>query len=132
MTAERIIETLKFTATPADVQKDLFTPAHVLYKCVIVNPENRRRYTFDYQCNPTATSEPTAKDCLWCLLQDASSVDYCEDEADFLNEFGYIDTAESIRRGLKAFKACQRTKKALARLFTGEELESLEEYYQDY
>jgi hypothetical protein len=131
MTAEKIIESLKFTAAEAEEQKDLFTSSHVLYKCVIVNPANRRRYSFDYQCNPT-NAKPTAKDCLYCLLSDASSVDYCEDETDFLSEFGYIDTAESIRRGLKAFKACQRTKKALERLFTSEELESLNEYYQDY
>lgn len=52
MTAEKIIESLKFTATEADEQKDLFTPSHVLYKCRIINPANNRRYTFDYQCNP--------------------------------------------------------------------------------
>lgn len=44
MTAEKIIESLKFTATEADEQKDLFTPSHVLYKCRIINPANNRRY----------------------------------------------------------------------------------------
>lgn len=39
MTAEKVIESLKFTATEADEQKDLFTPSHVLYKCRIINPE---------------------------------------------------------------------------------------------
>ena len=38
MTAEKIIDSLKFTATEADEQKDLFTPSHVLYKCRIINP----------------------------------------------------------------------------------------------
>lgn len=46
MTAEKVIESLKFTATEADEQKDLFTPSHVLYKCRIINPANNRRYTF--------------------------------------------------------------------------------------
>lgn len=131
MTAQKIIDSLKFTATQADEQKDLFTPSHVLYKCVIVTPA-RRRYTFSYQCNPNATHEPTLKDCLYCLLSDASSVEYCRDEADFLNEFGYIDDAESIRKGLKAFKACERTKKALDRLFTSEELEALNAHFENY
>ena len=47
MTAEKIIDSLKFTFEEADEQKDLFTPSHVLYKCRIINPENNRRYTFD-------------------------------------------------------------------------------------
>lgn len=70
MTAEKIIDSLRFTVTEADEQKDLFTPSHVLYKCRIINPANNRRYTFDYQCNPSATHEPTKEDCLYCLLSE--------------------------------------------------------------
>lgn len=130
MTATSIIESLHFTFEVANDQKNLFTPAHTLYKCRITTPA-RRRFTFDYQCNP-AISVPSVKDCLYCLLSDASSVDFCIDEADFLHEFGYIGDSESIRRGLKAFKACKRTRKALDRLFTDEELTALNEYFQDY
>lgn len=129
--AEKIIDSLKFSFEEADEQKNLFTPAHVLYKCRITTPA-RRRYTFDYQCNPSATHEPTIKDCLYCLLSDASSVDYCTDEVDFLNEFGYIDDAESIRRGLQAFKACKRTAAAIDRIFTEDEKTALNEYYENY
>ena len=131
MTAQKIIDSLKFTFEVADVQKNLFTPAHTLYKCRITTPA-RRRFTFDYQCNPSATHEPTKEDCLYCLLSDASMVDYCADEADFLNEFGYIDDAESIRRGLNAFKACKRTAKAIDRLFTEDEKEALNEHFSNY
>lgn len=102
MAAEKIIDSLKFTFEEADEQKDLFTPSHVLYKCRIINPANNRRYTFDYQCNPSATHEPTKEDCLYCILSDASCVESCADEADFLTEFGYIDGgADQIRKGLK-------------------------------
>lgn len=59
MAAKKIIDSLKFTFEEAGEQKDLFTPSHVLYKCRIINPANNRRYTFDYQCNPSATHEPT-------------------------------------------------------------------------
>ena len=127
---EKIIDSLRFTATEAEEQKDLFTPSHTLFKCVIVTT-SRRRYTFNYQCN-TTHKQPTKEDCLYCLLSDAQSVEYCQDEADFLNEFGYIDNAESIRKGLKAFKACERTKKALDRLFTSEELEALNAHFENY
>lgn len=44
MTAEKIIDSLKFTFEEADEQKDLFTPSHVLYKCRIINPANNRDY----------------------------------------------------------------------------------------
>lgn len=133
LNANAIIESLKFTATQAEEQKDLFTPSHILYKCRIINPANNRRYTFGYQCNPTATHEPTKEDCLYCLLSDASSVDYCQDEADFLTEFGYIDGgADQVRKGLKAFKACQKTAKAIDRLFTEEEKTALEKHFENY
>ena len=119
MTAEKIIDSLRFTATEADEQKDLFTPSHVLYKCRIVNPANNRRYTFDYQCNPSATHEPTKEDCLY--------------EADFLTEFGYIDGgADQVRKGLKAYKACKRTAAAIDRIFTEDEKTALNEYYENY
>lgn len=130
MTAEKIIDSLKFTVTEAENQKDLFTPGHTLFKCVIITP-SRRRFTFSYQCN-TAYKQPTKEDCLYCLLSDAHSVDYCRDEADFLNEFGYIDTAESIRKGLNVYKACEKTRKALDRLFTSSELDTLESHFENY
>lgn len=35
MTAEKIIDSLKFTFEEADEQKDLFTPSHVLYNAAL-------------------------------------------------------------------------------------------------
>lgn len=74
MKAEKIIDSLRFTATEAEEQKDLFTPSHTLYKCLIVTP-SRRRFTFAYQCNATY-KQPSKEDCLYCLLSDAQSVEY--------------------------------------------------------
>ena len=89
--------------------------------------------TFDYQCNPSATHEPTKEDCLYCLLSDASCADSCTDEADFLTEFGYIDGgADQVRKGLKAYKACKRTAAAIDRIFTEDEKTALNEYYENY
>ena len=133
MTAEKIIDSLKFTFEEVDEQKDLFTPSHVLYKCRIINPANNRRYTFDYQCNPSATHEPEKKDCLYCLLSDSSCVESCTDETDFLTEFGYIDGgADQVRKGLKAYKACKRTAAAIDRIFTEDEKTALNKYYENY
>ena len=131
MTATKIIESLKFTFEVADNQKDLFTPAHVLYKCRIVTPA-RRRFTFDYQCNPSASHEPTKEDCLYCLLSDASCYECAIDVDDFLTEFGYTDSLQDIRKGERAFKSCGRTAAALDRLFTEEEREALNTHFENY
>lgn len=101
LNAEKIIDSLKFSATVAGVQKDLFTPAHILYRCVVMNPANRRRYTFTYQCNPTY-SQPSAKECLSCLFSDAGAFECAADIDDFLKEYGYDDgDPVSIRKGKK-------------------------------
>lgn len=131
MTAQKIIDSLKFTFEVADIQKDLFTPAHTLYKCQITTPA-RRRYTFNYQCNQSATHEPTKEDCLYCLLSDASCYDCARDVDDFLTEFGYTNDLQSIRRGEKAFKACGRTAAALDWLFTADEREALNAHFENY
>lgn len=132
MTAtEKIIDSLKFSFEKADEQKNLFTPGHVIYKCRITTPA-RRRYTFDYQCNPIATHEPTKEDCLYCLLSDASCYECARDVDDFLTEFGYTDDLQSIRKGEKAFKACGRTAAALDRLFTEDEKAALEKHFENY
>ena len=69
----------------------------------------------------------------YCILSDASCVESCTDEADFLTEFGYIDGgADQIRKGLKAFKACKRTAAAIDRIFTEDEKTALNEYYENY
>lgn len=131
MTAATIIDSLKFTFEQASEQKDLFTPAHVLYKCRITTPA-RRRFTFDYQCNPSATHEPTKEDCLSILLLDASSYECSRDVDDFLKEFGYTDNLQSIRKGEKDYKACKRTAAALDRLFTADERYALIEHFENY
>lgn len=129
MTAQNIMDSMKFSAQVAPVQSDLFTPSHVLYKCKIVN--NGKQYTFDYQCNPTYKA-PNIEDCLYCLFSDASCVDCVADVDDFLRELGYTDSLESIRKGEKAFKACKHTAKALARIFTTEEMEVLSAHFENY
>lgn len=128
--AVEIMDSIKFMAEEKEDQKELFTPNHVVYRCVIVN-NNRKQYTFDYQCN-LVYNEPNIEDCLYCLLSDANSTEYTTDVDDFLQEFGYTDSLESVRKGEKAYKSCKRTKKALDRLFSVEELETLNSYFENY
>ena len=112
-----MLEKIKFSYEVADSQDNLFTANHTRFKCKI--KLDGVRYTFDYQCI-TSYNEPNLKDCLDCLLLDASCYEQSHDVVDFCNEFGYED-----KQGLKAYKGCKKAYKALHRLFTEEELECL-------
>lgn len=124
-----ILNNIKFTAVIAEKQKDLFTPAHTLYKCKI--KYNGKQYSFNYQCN-TEYKKPNKKDCLYCLLSDASCFNCFANVDDFLTEFGYTDNLQNVRKGEKVYNACKRTAKALNRLFAENEIELLNTYFENY
>ena len=118
-----IMNKVRFSYEISENQSDLFTRNHMRYKCVI--KYEGRRYTFEYQGNP-AYVKVNKRDCLECLISDASCAECALDLDDFLREFGYTDSLETIRKGEKAYKACERTKKALERVF-GDALDALRE-----
>lgn len=62
-----------------------------------------------------------------CLLLDKSAYDSCAGIDDFQAEFGY----EKVSECLKAYNGCKKTSEGLERLFTGEELEQLQEEIND-
>ena len=129
LNANTILNNIKFTTKIADEQKDLFTPAHTLFKCKI--KYNGKQYSFDYQCN-TNYKEPNKKDCLYYLLSDASCFNCSTSVDEFLTEFGYADNLQNIRKGEKAYNTCKRTAKALNRLFIEDEIELLNAYFENY
>ena len=119
-----MLNKIRFSYRVADKQEGLFTPCHTLFKCKI--KIDGLQYTFNYQCN-TSHKEPNLKNCLDCLLLDASCYEQTRDEFDFCSEMGYDD----LYAGVKAYKACKKTYKALHRLFTDEELNTLYEEVSD-
>ena len=114
-----MLNKIKFSYKETDKQEGLFTPSHTLFKCKI--KVDGCQYTFNYQCN-TAHSEPNIHDCMYAIISDMDCYDTCRDMVDFCNEFGYPD-----EKGIKAYKACKKTSKALHRLFTDEELDEISE-----
>ena len=68
------------------------------------------------------------KDVMYCLLSDANAYNTCEDIDDFQANFGYEKASEL----LKAYNGCKEVSEGLKRLFTEEELEELQEEFQDY
>ena len=113
-----MLNKIKFTYREAEEQKDLFTPYHTLFKCKI--KVDGLQFTFPFQCN-TAHDEPNLSMCMNALLLDASCYEETEGLLDFCTEFGYDDN----KKGIKAYKACKKTYKALHRLFSEDELAEL-------
>lgn len=109
-----MLNKIKFSYREADKQEGLFTSNHTLFKCKI--KVDGLQFTFLYQCN-IAYNEPNLLDCMYAIISDMDCYDACRDVVDFCNEFGYDDA-----KGIKAYKACKKTSKALHRLFTDEEL----------
>ena len=93
------------------------------------------------------------KDTIYAILLDSNAVEYCRDEKEFLTEFGYDefgiyestkaftknylyelyakDDVDTLYKGIKAYRACLETNKALHEMFTDAELEELQEEIQE-
>lgn len=110
-----MLNKIKFSYREADNQKDCFTPYHTRFKCKI--KYCGLTYTFPYQCN-ISHDEPNLVDCMRAIILDMDCYDGCRNVMDFCNEFGYYNDAN----GIKAYKACKKTSKALHRLFTDAEI----------
>lgn len=124
-----MIENINFTYEVAEDQTELFTPYHVKYICEI--EYNNNHMVCSYQCNPKY-NRPTIENFLSCVLQDADCIERTVDLADFLVEFGYTDTADVLRRGIKAYDGCLLEFNRLQKVFTIDEMDILREELKDY
>lgn len=124
-----LLNNIKMNYEVAENQNELFTNSHRKYSVVIKH--NGRQYTTTYQCN--IKNVPTVEDVMYCLYMDSTACDYIGSNVwDFANEYGYtIESKEDYNKVQKIVKACERTAKALSRLFTSEELVELAEIMQE-
>ena len=120
-----MLNKIKFSYREADKQTGLFTPNHTLFKCKI--KVDGLQFTFPFQCN-TAYDEPNLEMCMNAVLLDASCYENSQGLLDFCSELGF----EEDKKGLKAYKACKRTYKALHRLFSEEELGELYDEIEEW
>ena len=123
-----MLEKIKFSYIKSIKQDELFTPYHTKFYYTI--KYNEKYLSFPYQCN-TSYTMPNLKDCLNCLLLDASCWDDYKNLEDFANEFGY-DLYEDYKRVNKIFLACKAASKGLHRVFTDAEIEQLYTELEDY
>ena len=75
-------------------------------------------------------NESGKDDFLYALLMDALAYESCFNLADFMDEFGY--DCEDKDKAEKAYKACERQNNKLHRLFTYEEIERLQEEFDNF
>ena len=54
------------------------------------------------------------------------------DIEDFLVEFGYYESAESLKEGFKAYRACKNTYEEIHKMFNEQEINILNEEFKDY
>lgn len=113
-------------------QSDLFSREHIRWECKIVKKEKFPYHSviFEYQCNKN--SNPNLVDCLWCLLMDNYSYNENRNIWDFLYEFGYTKSPEDIRKGIEAYKECQRISHELNCMFSAKELLVLNKIFENY
>ena len=67
------------------------------------------------------------KNVLYCIYQDYLSIEYNNNEEDFINEYGYED-----KEGKKIYKACLREHDRFDQLIDSDTLEILDEVFNEY
>ena len=82
---------------------------------------------------------PHPEGIIYCILSDAHCYESTGSFEDFCDEFGYDRYTENRygdikenKEAMRAFNACERTHIALNRLFTPEQIEQLDNIFQDY
>ena len=94
-------------------------------------------YKFTYHDSVHACENNTPlnkKDVMYCVLSDMGCYESSRDMEDFIYSFGY-DNGNNLKlykEGIKAFEGCKKTSEKLHAIFTDNELEQLQEEFQDY
>ena len=108
---------------------------------------NGKKYRFTYHdsvhayCNGSKLDKLNA---LYCILMDSNSIEYTRDFSDFCSEFGYNEydytcsyfpyryIRKENKEAKKVYNACMKTYEALHDIFSNDELEQLQDEFQDY
>lgn len=125
MEEKNILNEIKVEWRESLDQENKFTSYHTRFDVKITY--NKKYMVTNYQCN-TSYKKNMKKDILYCILLDASAYEDNGNIDDFRREFGY----ENINELLKAFNGCREAYKKIHELFNKEELEQLDNIFQDY
>ena len=123
-------------------QKD-YTMCGFAYRVTLQNTQTGFKFSTSYHdsiVDSKAGLKPDINNIISCLLADRSCYLATENFHDFCNELGYEEYIENSytgniivnRQARKAFEGCRNTAERLETLLNNEQLEYLEEIYQDY
>ena len=129
-TLEQLIEDYKVSMTVAKIDQrpdglmDDMPTGSRHYRCVI--RRGRGRMTVNWSQGPAIVSQPTVADVLACVVDDTRDIDQ-----PFDSWAGDIGFNPDSRKAERIFRACQRQGRALARLFSADEVELMQEAAMD-
>ena len=95
---------------------------------------NDYKFTFHDSVHAYKNNIPlNKKDVMYSVLSDMGCYESSRDMEDFIYSFGYDNQdLATYKQGMKAYKACKKTSEKLHAIFTDNELEQLQEEFQDY
>lgn len=124
-TMQEFIEKTGTTAIFEWASDNPFMSGNMNHYKVTIKVKNRR-YTSYYSQGYGVKRDPQVADVLSCLVMDASSFENSRDIDDFIAETGFdVSCMADVRRIEKIYKACEKTLKALRRLYSADELQEL-------
>ena len=95
---------------------------------------NDYRFTFHDSVHAWQNNTPlNKKDVMYCILSDMGCYESSRDMEDFIYSFGYDNQdLTTYKEGMKAYKGCKKTSEKLHAIFNNDELEKLQDEFQDY
>ena len=103
---------------------------------------NSYRFTFHDSVYAYMHNEKLDKNnALYSVIQDSNAYEYTRNFSDFCKEFGYSEYTETFypyyrivknSKAKKVYNACLKTYEALHEIFSDDELEKLQDEFQDF
>ena len=150
-------EQIKIIIKSSVVKPSPFTKGmHKEYKLKLSYKGNEYNFIYhDSVYNWQNNKKLNKDDAIYSLLMDASAYEQSRDEKEFLNDFGYDEfdlynyykegysfsdmygfasdeDVDNLRKGLKAYKECEKTYNAFESMFTSDELSQLYTEFENY
>ena len=150
-------EQIKIIIKSSAVKPSPFTKGmHKEYKLKLSYKGNEYNFIYhDSVYNWQNNKKLNKDDAIYSLLMDASAYEQSRDEKEFLNDFGYDEfdlynyykegysfsdmygfavdeDVDNLRKGLKAYKECEKTYNAFESMFTSDELSQLYTEFENY
>ena len=129
---EKLLNEINILWVKSSSKKDLFTPYHTKFNCNMIY--NDICYDFTYQCNLQYT-KLNKNDLIACVLSDARCYESCkinDDDTENMQEFALeLGYENNLKELFKAYNGCKNAYNIIKLMFTEEEKNMLEEYFQE-